>query len=385
MHSHLNFRADGVEAETGLGGSTATKIPTKTRVPAQKSGSSRISSRTESKQLFKLSERTNSLTGVQIIGTGSYVPERVVTNAELENSRGFEPGWIEQRSGIQERRYAAPNQATSDMAIQAAKKAMADANVTAEEIDLIVVGTFTPDHITPSTACLVQNALGIDAPAVDMAAACSGFMYALVSASQYIATGNSKMALVIGADTNSRLVNPDDQGTAPLFGDGAGAVILTSGDKEQGLVCYQLGADGSGKEVLEIPAGGSANRIGHSQLDEKLQYLSMDGRAVFKWAVQALTGTVDLVLRKTDLTPEDIDQCIVHQANQRILKNASEQLNIAPEKLFQNLQRYGNTSSASIPIALDEARREGRVNPGDTLILSGFGAGLSWGTAVFKW
>ncbi|MCA9040421.1 MAG: ketoacyl-ACP synthase III [Planctomycetaceae bacterium] len=397
MHSHPHFRAGELVVESSSAGYHSSAVKTKTK---PKKRTEQVESRTkiridppvsrpepkeESRPLFKLSERTNQLLGVQIAGTGSYVPDRVVTNEELEETRGFEPGWIEQRSGIKERRYVAPGQATSDMCIHAARRAMADAGVTAEEVDLVLVGTFTPDYITPSTACLVQDALGIDAPAVDLSAACSGFMYALVTGSQYIATGNSRCALILGADTNSVLVNPNDQRTAPLFGDGAGAVILKPGSKEQGLSCYQLGSDGGGKESLYVPAGGSASRIDQRQLEEMSQYLLMDGRTVFKWAIQALTGTVDLVLRKQGLTTEDITLFIAHQANSRIISKATETLGIPSEKVFMNMHKYGNTSGGSIPIALDEARREGRFKPGDTLLLSGFGAGLSWGTALLRW
>ncbi|MAT14918.1 MAG: 3-oxoacyl-ACP synthase [Planctomyces sp.] len=401
MHSHPHFRAGDLETDSSSAGYQSAAVTTKTKPrprtdqvgirtklridPPVARPETSSDSQSDSRPLFKLSPRTNQLLGVQIVGTGSYVPERIVTNEELEQTRGFEEGWIEQRSGIKERRYVAPGQATSDMSIQAARRAMADAGVTAEDIDLVIVGTFTPDFITPSAACLVQNVLGIDAPAVDVSAACSGFMYAMVTGSQYIATGNSKCALVIGADTNSALVNPDDQRTAPLFGDGAGAVILKPGSKEQGLCCYQLGSDGGGKDSLYIPAGGSACRIGQTQLEEMSQFLLMDGRTVFKWAIQVLTGTVDLVLRKQGLSIDEVKLFIAHQANARIISKATEALGIPEEKVFMNMHKYGNTSGGSIPIALDEARRAGLFQPGDTVLLSGFGAGLSWGTALFRW
>nr|MDQ3332339.1 ketoacyl-ACP synthase III [Planctomycetota bacterium] len=200
---------------------------------------------------FRSSRRTSSLTGVRIVGCGSYAPSRVVTNAQLENEHGFEPGWIEQRSGILERRYADAGEATSDLCVEAARRAMVDAGVRSDQVDLVVVGTFTPDHACPSTACLVQDRLNIDAPAFDVQAACSGFVYALITAAQYVATGNSKLALVIGGDVNSRIVDPKDQRTAPLFGDGAGAVLIAKGEADQGLVCYQMGADGAGGPLLE--------------------------------------------------------------------------------------------------------------------------------------
>jgi 3-oxoacyl-[acyl-carrier-protein] synthase-3 len=336
-------------------------------------------------KLFRSSPRTQSLLGVRAVATGSYLPETIVTNAELEAEYGFEPGWIEQRTGILSRRYAAPHQATSTLCTEAGKRALRAAGVSASEVDLLVVGTFTPDFFCPSTACLVQDALGIDAPAFDVPAACSGFDYALVTAAQYVATGNSKLALVIGGDVNSRIVQRDNQRTAPLFGDGAGAVLLAKGESGQGLTCYQMGADGSGGPMLTIPAGGTARPITSADLAAGDQFLQMDGRNVFKWAVQAITETIQLLLKTTGMTPADVACYLLHQANIRIINNAMEQLGIPPERLYNNLERYGNTSAGSIPIALDEAFRAGRVRRGDTLLLSGFGAGLTWGTALFRW
>ncbi|WP_231734049.1 3-oxoacyl-ACP synthase III family protein [Calycomorphotria hydatis] len=319
------------------------------------------------------------------MGTGSYTPDRIVTNAELEQTYGFEEGWIEQRSGILERRHVAEDQATSDMATEAARNAMKAAGVTADEIDLLVVGTFTPDFGCPSTACLVQDRLGIDAPAFDVQAACSGFMYAFVTAAQYVATGNSRLALVVGADTNSRIVDPTDQRTAPLFGDGAGAVLISRGGPDQGLLCYQMGADGSGGPLLEMPAGGTRCPASSETVAEGGHYLHMDGRNVFKWAVRAVTETIELVLEKSELSPHDVSLYLLHQANARIIKAAMDPLGVPETKVWNNLQLCGNTSAASIPLALDQAYRAGRVEPGDTLLLSGFGAGLTWGTGLLRW
>lgn len=330
-------------------------------------------------------QRTRSLLGVQIAATGSYVPDRIVTNAELQDLYGCDSGWIEQRTGILRRRYAAENQATADMCIEAARRAMRAGSIDPKQIDLVVVGTFTPDYQCPSTANIVQEALGIDAPAMDVSAACSGFVYALATAAQFVATGNSRMALVIGGDTNSRIVNPNDQKIAPLFGDGAGAVILTKGDAHQGLVCYQLGSDGSGGPMLDRKAGGTKNPLTAAALEAGEQYLQMDGRSVFKWAVRAVTETIELVLRKSGLGVHDVSLYVLHQANIRIINYAAEQLGIAPSKLFTNLQDYGNTSGGSIPLALDEAYQQGLIHRGDTVVLSGFGAGLTWGTCLFRW
>jgi 3-oxoacyl-[acyl-carrier-protein] synthase-3 len=271
------------------------------------------------------------------------------------------------------------------MCVEAAKQAIRSARIDPAGIDLVIVGTFTPDSAIPSTACIVQDKLGLDAAAVDMQAACSGFMYALVTAAQYIATGNSKLALVIGADLNSRFVNPWDQRSAPLFGDGAGAVLLTKGGPHQGLLCYQMGADGSGGPMLVTPAGGSRRPATVAEIEAGNQFIQMDGRGVFKWAVRALTDTVDLMFQKTGMSSHDVSLYLLHQANIRIINHAAEQLAIPAEKLFINLDKYGNTSAGSIPIALDEAFRAGRVNRGDTLLMSGFGAGLTWGTALYRW
>ncbi len=331
------------------------------------------------------SQRTQSLLGVQIVGTGSYVPEQVVTNADLQQRHGFDPAWIEQRTGILARRYASPDQATSDLCIEAARRAIRSARVSSKDIDLVVVGTFTPDYHCPTTANLVQKALHLDAPAMDLQAACSGFVYALATASQFVATGNSKLALVVGGDCNSRIVNPQDQKVAPLFGDGAGAVLLARGNSHQGLICYQLGSDGGGGSLLDRPSGGSKRPISAADIDSGSHFLRMDGKSVFKWAVRALTESIDLVLRQSGLSVDDVGLYVLHQANIRIINNAVEQLGIPASRVYNNLQNYGNTSGGSIPIALDEAVQQGRLSRGDTLLMSGFGAGLTWGTTLVHW
>lgn len=338
-----------------------------------------------SRKVFNVSPRINTLLGVQISATGAYVPERVVTNEELERQYGFEPGWIEQRTGILERRYCAPGQSTCYLSVEAAKRAMHHAGVTPDDIDLLVVGTVTPDYNCPSVACLVQDELGIDAPAFDIQAACSGFIYGLATVSQFVATGNSQVALVIGADAMSRIVDPQDQRIAPLFGDAAGAAIVTPGDPHQGLMCYQLGSDGGGLQMLNRPKGGTLHPLTASDLENGEHFLYMDGRNVFKWAVRVLTDTIDLVLSKTGMSVHDVDLFVLHQANIRIINYAMDQLGIPRDKIYVNLHKYGNTSAASIPLVLDEAREEGRIDRGDTILMSGFGAGLTWGTALFRW
>ncbi len=325
------------------------------------------------------------LTGVQIVSTGAYVPDPVVTNDELASRLGIDANWILQRTGIRERRQAPAEMATSDLAIRAAERAIERAGVTAADIDLVLVGTFTPDMPFPSTACLVQDRLGIRAPAVDLQAACAGFMYALITGAQFVATGCSKLALVIGADCNSRVLNPKDPSTFPLFGDGAGAVLLAAGDSDQGLISYTLGADGSGGPLLCRPMSGSRLPIETAKLDEGLQYLQMDGPAVFKWAVRLVFESINDVLAAAEMKASDIDLAILHQANIRIIYTATDMVGIDRSRVVVNLDRYGNTSAGSIPLALDEAFAAGRIQRGSRLLLSGFGGGLAWGTALWKW
>ncbi|MCA9065884.1 MAG: ketoacyl-ACP synthase III [Planctomycetaceae bacterium] len=335
--------------------------------------------------LFRRSARTNRLTGISVRALGAYVPEQIVTNEELEQKYGFEPGWVKRRTGIRERRVAAPEQGTSDLAVEAARRAIDAAGISPSQIDLLIVGTFTPDYTCPSTACLVQQKLNLDCAAMDLQAACSGFMYSLVTGAQFVATGNSRCALVIGADLNTRIVCPSDQRTAPLFGDGAGAVILEAGNSDQGLLCYQLGADGAGGCMLDRPVGGTRNPLTPQAVQEGSHFLQMDGRNVFKWAIQAVTESIELVMDKAGVTPEDIDLFVLHQANIRIIDHATKVLKIPASKVFNNLHRVGNTSAASIPLALDEAQQQGRLNRGDLVMMCGFGAGLTWGTGLYRW
>jgi 3-oxoacyl-[acyl-carrier-protein] synthase-3 len=328
---------------------------------------------------------TRRLTGVRILGTGSYVPEHVITNDDLRASHGFDPEWIINRTGIYERRFAPPHQATSDLCAHAASRCLKAAGCDPAEVDLLVVGTMTPDMCFPSTACLVQDRLRLNCPAFDLQAACAGFVYALITASQFIAAGTSRRALVIGGDTNSRVINPGDQKSFPLFGDGAGAVLLAPGDDGQGMLAYQLGADGSGGDLLNRPACGSRMPPSAEAIAQGLHFLTMDGRAVFKWAVRTLADSTQAVLNRAGHTVADVRWFIPHQANVRIIHAASDVLGFDRDSVFKNLDRYGNTSGGSIPIALDEVIRQGGIDDGDLVIISGFGAGLTWGTALWKW
>ena len=324
------------------------------------------------------------LTGVQIIGTGSYLPDNVVTNEALA-SLGCDAEWIIQRTGIRERRHAPPETSTSDMAVAAAEKCLADCEVPRSEIDLLVLATLSPDYLLPATAPGIQHRLGLNCAAMDVGAACAGFMYALVTGMQYVATGTSKYALVIGSDTNSRVMNPADKKTYPLFGDGAGAVLVTKGSPEQGLLAYTLGADGSGERLLVRPEGGSRDSIVPGGEVSLGWFVRMDGRPVFKWAVRLLEYSSQQVLNEAGYSKDDVRAWIWHQANVRILNAASDAMEIDRQRVVQNLDRYGNTSAGSIPIALDEALRAGRFSPGDLVVMCGFGGGLSWGTTLMRW
>ncbi len=325
-----------------------------------------------------------TLTGVQVLATGSYAPSEIVCNEDLA-ALGYDADWILQRTGIRQRRRAAPEQATSDLALAAARDALANASMTADSIDLLIVGTMTPDTQTPATACRVAERLGIRAPAMDINAACAGFMYSLITGAQFLKSGTASRAMIIGADIMSRVCNPEDKKTYPLFGDAAGAAIIGHGDVQQGLLSYTMGADGSGGDLLCIPGGGSRERLTPDSLAANRHYMTMDGRPVFQWAVQLVRETITSVLDGAGLTPDEVDLVVLHQANVRIIDAAMSKLGIDREKVFVNLDRYGNTSAGSVPLALAEAQRQGRIKRGDNIVVSGFGAGLAWGTAVIRW
>ncbi len=324
------------------------------------------------------------LTGVQIIGTGSYVPDNIITNEALA-SLGCDADWIIQRTGIRERRHCPPEQSTSDMAYEAAERCIASADIDRSRIDLLIVATLSPDYLLPATASALQDRLKLNCAAMDVSAACAGFMYALITAMQYVATGCSNVALVIGADTNSRVMNPDDKKTYPLFGDGAGAVLITKGSSEQGLLSYTLGADGSGEQLLIRPKGGARNYLDGGDGGGAEWFVKMDGRPVFKWAVRLLDDSSRQILGSAGYSTTDVARWILHQANIRILDAAAEALAIPRSKVETHIDRYGNTSAGSVPIALDEALRGGRFKRSDLLMLCGFGGGLSWGAALLRW
>ncbi len=329
--------------------------------------------------------RIGSLMGIQVVGVGSSAPDSVIRNEDLA-ALGYDADWIVQRTGILERRHAEPGISTGDLATEAARRCIENADVDPADIDLVLLGTYTPDMLMPATASQVQERLGLCAPAMDLQAACASFIFSMITGAQYVATGCSKLALVIGADCNSRIINPADKRTFPLFGDAAGAVLLSAGGQDQGLLSFAVGSDGSGTELLCRPMGGS--RLPFTEADgrdEDRHFLYMDGRPIFKWAIRMLRETVSDSLRAAELTLDDIDLVIFHQANMRIINAATKDLGLEESKVFMNLERFGNTSSASIPLALDEAYRQGRIQRGSHILFSGFGAGLAWGTVLMKW
>ncbi|MEH7457824.1 beta-ketoacyl-ACP synthase III [Bacillus sp. JJ1127] len=306
---------------------------------------------------------------VGILGIGRYVPEKVVTNQDLEKIMDTSDEWIRTRTGIAERRIADDTIDTSYMAVEAAKKAIENAGISGEEIDLILVATVTPDRFFPAVACVIQEQIGAKhAAAMDLGAACAGFMYGMITAQQFIQTGTYKNVLVVGSDKLSKIVDWNDRNTAVLFGDGAGAVIMGPVSEGKGILSFELGADGSGGK--------------HLYQDE---YVMMNGREVFKFAVRQLGDSCLRVLEKAGLTKEDVDFLVPHQANIRIMESARERLNLPQEKMSMTIEKFGNTSASSIPIAMVEELQNGRIQDGDLIILVGFGGGLTWGAVALRW
>lgn len=323
---------------------------------------------------------------VGISGVGSYVPEKVLTNDDLSKMVDTSHEWIVTRTGIEERRIADIDIATSDLATKAALRALDDAKAKPEEIDLIIVATATPDHNFPSTASIVQSNIGaINAAAFDMSVGCTGFVYALITGANFVQTGVYRKVLVIGAETLSKIVNWEDRNTCVLFGDGAGACVLERCEDGYGILAYELGSDGSSREALTLPAGGSRMPANLETVEKKLHSIKMDGKEVFKFAVRVMEKSSLDVLEKANLSLEDIDFLVPHQANIRIIDAAQKRLKLDNEKVCVNLNRYGNMSTASIPVSLDEVVKEGRINKGDNVILVAFGAGLTWGSIAIKW
>lgn len=323
---------------------------------------------------------------VGILGTGSGIPQNVLTNDDLSKMVETNDEWIRTRTGIRERRIAEDHIASSDLAVEAAEKAMAKAGITAEQVDLIICATVTPDHPFPSTACLVQDRIGAKkAVAFDLSAGCTGFLYGLSVAVPMLQSGAHKHAIVIGVETLSRIIDFTDRSTCVLFGDGAGAVVLGPVEEGRGFLSFEMGADGSGSKLLMMEAGGSRNPATQETVLARKHFVTMAGNEVFKFAVKTLGACSEAALQKAGLTKEDVDFLVPHQANIRIIEYATERLNLSPDKVIVNVERYGNMSSASVPVALDEALALGKIKEGDIVVLVAFGAGLTWGATVLKW
>jgi 3-oxoacyl-[acyl-carrier-protein] synthase-3 len=313
------------------------------------------------------------------------VPERVLTNDELSALVDTSDEWIQARTGIKERRIAAPDEATSDLCLPAAEAALADAGVTGSEIDLVIVATITPDMLFPSTAAILASQIGAEnAAAYDLSAGCTGFVYALTQGYGAIAAGLARRVLVVGADTLSRVVDWRDRATCVLFGDGAGAVVLEEVEKD-GFHIFELGSDGAGAMELFIPAGGSRRPASAETVAAGEHYVKMNGREVYKFATRVLPSSALAVLEASGKSIGDIDLYVPHQANLRIIEHAAKKLGVEKERVFVNVDRYGNTSSASIPLALCEARADGRLEDGSLVLMTGMGAGLTWGSSLMTW
>ncbi len=315
----------------------------------------------------------------RIAGTGSYLPEKLVTNKDLEKIVDTNDEWIVTRTGIRERHYAADNQNASDLALIAVQRAIAAAGVEANDIDLIIVATSTPDMVFPSTACILQDKLGIKhAIAFDIQAVCAGFVYGLATAEKFIKTGSSKCALVVGTEIFSRIMNWQDRGTCVLFGDGAGAVVVKASDTP-GILSTHLHADGSYRDMLCVPGTVQNGQVRGSP------YLTMEGGVVYKFAVKAFEDVAWEALNANGLKPDAIDWFVCHQANQRIIMHAAKKLALPDDKVVLTVDKHGNTSAASIPLALDSAVREGKIKPGDTVLMAALGGGFAWGAVLLKW
>jgi len=322
---------------------------------------------------------------VGVIGLGSYLPEKVLTNADLERMVDTTDEWIVTRTGIRQRRIARQDETTSDMAVEAARRALENARMTPEDIDLIIVATITPDMFFPSTACLVQHKLGArHVPAFDISVACSGFIYGIAIANQFIGSGTYRHALVIGAEKLSTVTDWSDRSTCVLFGDGAGAAVLGE-VKEGGIISVNLGADGSKGDLLNLPAGGSKMPASKKTIDDKLHYIKMNGAELFKHAVKIMADAGLGATNPLNLKAEDIDLIIPHQANIRILMAVAKRMGIGEDKIYLNIEKYGNMSAASSAVALCEAVKEGRIRKGNRILLDAFGGGLTWGAIVIEW
>lgn len=324
--------------------------------------------------------------GVGILGTGSYLPDKVLTNFDLEKMVDTSDEWIRTRTGIRERRIASDGEASSDLAYQASLKALKQAGITAEDLDMILVATITPDMFFPSTACLLQHKLGArTVGAMDISAACSGFLYGLSTAYQFVKSGSCRYVLVVGVECLSRITNWNDRSTCVLFGDGAGAVVVGPVEDGYGFLSFELGSDGSGGDLLLLPGGGSRCPTTAETVNDQLHYIQMNGPEVFKFAVRIMEQASLAALNKAGLKKEEVQILIPHQANFRIIDSARKRLGLREDQVMVNVDKYGNMSAASIPVALDEAVQQKRLKKGDHVVFVGFGGGLTWGASAMRW
>ncbi len=321
-----------------------------------------------------------------ITGIGSYLPGKILTNYDLEKMVDTSDDWITQRTGIKERRIVENGQITSDLATRAALRAMEDAGVSSQDLDVIITSTITPDHIFPSTSCFIQQKIGASrAGAFDILAACAGFVYAIAVGQSFVNSGAMETVLVVGAECLSKITDYTDRTTCVLFGDGAGAVIIQKNRTKHEILSTHLAADGSQADVLIMPGGGSRNPASLESVQQRTHYIQFKGKEVFKLAINNITNMITETVNKNGLSLKDIDLIIPHQSNLRIIEATMEKLGLPMEKAYVNIDKYGNTSSASIPIAIDEARKEGRLSPGDIVMLVAFGGGLTWGSSIIRW
>lgn len=322
----------------------------------------------------------------RIVGTGMSVPDRVLTNADLEKIVDTTDEWIVTRTGISERRMASPDEALSDFAIPAAEAALEMAGIGGDEVDLVICATISSDRVFPATSCIIQNHIGAkDAPAFDISAACTGFLYGVGMGTQFIEAGRARNVVVVGGEVLTKLVNWQDRGTCVLFGDGAGAVVLQATDEEAGVLGYSMHADGSLADLIELPGGGSRVPVSHDMIDAGLNHIAMRGNETFKKAVRRLAEVSKEALAECGKEPADVDWFIPHQANKRIIDAVGQRLAVPEGSTYVNVERYGNTSAASVPIALDELNRSGKLERGQTLLMTAFGSGLTWASAVVEW
>jgi len=322
----------------------------------------------------------------KISALGTYVPPRLLTNADLEKLVETDNQWILERTGIRERHIADKGVATSDLAVEAAKKALAERGLTPSDLDAIIVGTVTPDMLFPSTACLVQHKLGAKGVwGFDLSAACSAFVYALQAGAQFISTGAHKRVMVIGADVMSSIIDYTDRATCVIFGDGAGAVILEPAEDSLGMIDFLHEVDGSGGCSLYMPGGGSLNPSTHDTVDQRMHYVHQDGQAVFKFAVRKQADACEKILQRNGLKGSDVDVFIPHQANRRIITATADRVGLRPESVIINIDRYGNTTAGTIPLAMETARQEGKLKKGDLVLLAAVGAGFTVGVTLLRW